>query len=322
MHEHKISTGKASLGQSAYGGRSGCAPAVSIGMPVFNGERSLRAALDSLLEQSFTDFEVIISDNASTDQTESICRDYAARDNRIRYVRQPTNIGVAANFKFVLDEAQGEYFMWAACDDTRSPDFVEVNARFLTANQGYVASTSPNGFEGRSMDKKNLVSFALDGDVCARFDRFFDYCWVSHGIIYSLVRTQILRSCEIIGQSFLAADWAIDLYLASCGKIHRTSDGYTVFGVRGVSNSAGSYKVFRNSLIELPLPFYRLTRYVIGLTGSFPFSQRAKIILILVKLNISSAFNQFLAFLYRYYCAVFKTGTRQDKAGGFNAGNK
>ena len=73
-------------------------PAVSIGMPVYNGERFIRDALESLLAQSFTDFELIISDNASTDTTERICKKYAARDSRIRYVKQSGNIGAALNF--------------------------------------------------------------------------------------------------------------------------------------------------------------------------------------------------------------------------------
>ena len=100
-------------------------PQVSIGMPVYNGEATICEALDSLLAQTFTDFELIISDNASTDGTEAICREYAAQDARIRYVRQVANLGGAANFQFVLDEAVGEYFMWAACDDIREDGFIE-----------------------------------------------------------------------------------------------------------------------------------------------------------------------------------------------------
>ncbi|MHB1620727.1 MAG: glycosyltransferase family 2 protein [Sulfuricella sp.] len=99
-------------------------PKVSIGMPVYNGEKFIFEALDSLIAQTFTDFELIISDNASTDGTEAICREYAARDPRIRYVRQSENRGPVANFQFVLDEAAGKYFMWAAADDEWSPTFV------------------------------------------------------------------------------------------------------------------------------------------------------------------------------------------------------
>lgn len=92
-------------------------PKVSIGMPVYNGGRFIRKALDSLLAQTFTDFELIISDNASTDATQEICMEYAARDNRIGYIRQPINMGGFLNFKFVLEQAKGEYFKWCAADD-------------------------------------------------------------------------------------------------------------------------------------------------------------------------------------------------------------
>lgn len=272
-------------------------PTVSIGMPVYNGERDIREALDSLLAQTFDDFELIISDNASTDGTEALCREYVVRDPRIRYIRQPANLGATANFKFVLDEARGEYFMWAACDDTRSPDFIELNLEFLLAHPAYVASTSPNGFEGRSTDSQDFVSFALDGGLFERFIRFFENCWVSHGIFYALVRTDILRGCEVIGQSFIAADWAIDLYLASKGKVHRVKGGYMISGVKGVSSSSGSFKAFRNDAIELLFPFYRLTRYVIVLAAGMSLGQRIRIISILLKLNLIAA-------LYPLRCAL------------------
>ena len=76
-------------------------PLISVGMPVYNGEAYLRDALDSLLSQTFRDFELIISDNASLDTTEAICREYAGSDSRIRYIRQTENLGAAANFQFV-----------------------------------------------------------------------------------------------------------------------------------------------------------------------------------------------------------------------------
>ena len=99
---------------------------VSIGMPVYNGAKYIREALDSLLSQTYTDFELIISDNSSTDETQSICEEYAFADKRIKYIRQKENIGATKNFQFVLDEAVGEFFMWAADDDVWSENWVEV----------------------------------------------------------------------------------------------------------------------------------------------------------------------------------------------------
>ncbi|WP_407495136.1 glycosyltransferase family 2 protein [Pseudooceanicola sp. MF1-13] len=92
-------------------------PAISIGMPVYNGADFLSEAVHSLLEQTFTDFELIISDNGSTDTTEVICRAFAEQDSRVRYVRQAKNLGAAGNFLFVLSQARAPYFMWAAHDD-------------------------------------------------------------------------------------------------------------------------------------------------------------------------------------------------------------
>jgi len=99
-------------------------PTVSIGMPVYNGAKYIREALDSLLAQTFVDFELIISDNASTDSTPDICREYVGLDARIRYVRQHENLGAAENFKFVLSEAKGACFMWAAHDDEWMEDYL------------------------------------------------------------------------------------------------------------------------------------------------------------------------------------------------------
>lgn len=106
--------------------RSDHTPSVSIGMPVYNGENYISEALDSLLAQTFTDFELIISDNASTDGTQAICEAYARKDGRIRYLRQDKNLGFGNNFEYVLDYSTGKYFMWAAHDDMWAPNWLEI----------------------------------------------------------------------------------------------------------------------------------------------------------------------------------------------------
>lgn len=99
-------------------------PTVSIGLPVYNGEDYLRESLDALLAQTYTDFELIISDNASTDATAEICREYAERDPRIRYVRQEANIGAAPNHNVPAALARGRYFKWASDDDLYRPELL------------------------------------------------------------------------------------------------------------------------------------------------------------------------------------------------------
>jgi len=100
-------------------------PRVSIGLCVWNGEKYLKQALDSLRAQTYENFELIISDNASADKTRKICEEYARGDSRIRYIRQKENIGSFANYDFVRREARGDYFMYASDDDLWDRQFIE-----------------------------------------------------------------------------------------------------------------------------------------------------------------------------------------------------
>jgi glycosyltransferase involved in cell wall biosynthesis len=104
---------------------------ITIGLPVFNGADYLPEAIDSILSQSFGDFELFISDNASDDGTEEICQQYARRDRRVRYLRQTRNVGAAANHNLLVAQDESPYFKWAAHDDVLAPRFLEVAVRVL-----------------------------------------------------------------------------------------------------------------------------------------------------------------------------------------------
>lgn len=106
-------------------------PRVSLGLPVYNGERYLRQAMDAVLAQAFQDFELVICDNASTDATETICRDYAARDPRIRYFRNAHNLGAAPNYNRTFALSRGPYFKWVAHDDLCAPEYLSHAVRLL-----------------------------------------------------------------------------------------------------------------------------------------------------------------------------------------------
>jgi glycosyltransferase involved in cell wall biosynthesis len=99
-------------------------PRINIGMPVFNGEKYLRESIESILNQTYSDFELIISDNASTDRTKEICQKYASKDSRIRYYRNKKNIGGPKNYNRVFALSSSEYFKWAAYDDVLDPNFL------------------------------------------------------------------------------------------------------------------------------------------------------------------------------------------------------
>jgi glycosyltransferase involved in cell wall biosynthesis len=115
-------------------------PKLTIGLPVYNGVDFLEESIESILTQTYKDFELIISDNASTDRTEEICRDYAAMDHRIKYIRQRENMGAARNFNLVFELSTGEYFKWSAHDDVCEPDFLLECVDVLDRNPTVVAA--------------------------------------------------------------------------------------------------------------------------------------------------------------------------------------
>lgn len=262
-------------------------PQVSIGMPVYNGKQFIREALDSLLAQTFTNFELIISDNASTDGTEVICREYEKRDNRIRYVRWLENRGAIVNFKFVLNEAVGKYFMWAACDDTRSIDYLELNCNFLEQNPDYVASTCPTRYEDGSFDQKRMGDGTLQGRRSARISDYFG-CWHANGRFYSLFRSDVLKNNPYISHDYLGSDWSIVLDIVSKGKTKRLDQGYVVLGRSGFSNSGKILKYYRKNFIHFIFPFYELIKSTTKICSYCPISVKTKVYINLLKLNMQA----------------------------------
>lgn len=121
----------------------GKGPLVTVGIPVYNDEKYVAAAIEDILGQTYSNLEIVISDNCSTDGSESICRTYAGKDTRVRYVRQQRNIGPHANFRYLLDHAEGTYFMWAASDDRWEPEFVERLVRSLESDPEAVVAFCP-----------------------------------------------------------------------------------------------------------------------------------------------------------------------------------
>jgi glycosyltransferase involved in cell wall biosynthesis len=115
-------------------------PLLSIGLFVYNGEPFLQETLDSILAQTFRDFELIISDNASTDATQQICESYAAADPRIRYFKNQTNMGAGWNIRRVFSLAAGKYFKWAACDDLYETNFLSTCIDALERDSSYVVA--------------------------------------------------------------------------------------------------------------------------------------------------------------------------------------
>ena len=197
---------------------------VSIGLPIYNAAKYLEESLSSLVAQTHEDLEIVISDNASTDETEEICRRFADLDPRIRYIRQPLNRGAAFNHNFVAAQSTGDYFRWYSYDDRLDPRCVEVCARALDDNPELVLSwpetfvideTSevvdryrtdlPWDNHSPSSRMRSLLSQRAD-------DTLLDRCYP----IYGLMRRTVLRSCMPMG-SFSGSDTVILVEMALRG---------------------------------------------------------------------------------------------------------
>jgi len=200
-------------------------PRVSIGLPVYNGERYLAAALDSLLGQTFADFELIICDNASTDATPDICTAYAARDPRIRYVREPANTGAVRNHNRTIELARGEYFKWAAHDDVYAPEFVERCVQHLDAHPLTVLAFSRSRFIDPDGAPLSDYHHPLDLACPSRHERFLGYVCANHVMVedYGLVRTSVLRKTPLLG-NFVWSDMVLFAELSLYGPFFEVPD--------------------------------------------------------------------------------------------------
>lgn len=176
-------------------------PHVSIGLPVYNGENYLQEALDSLLEQTYTDFEIIISDNASTDRTAEICESFAVRDPRIRYFRNKENLGAGRNYNRVFELARGDYFKWAAHDDLCSPEFLEQCVAVLDRDPSVILCYP----RSKGIDGDGIVTKKIEADpdisMYSPSKRFYQCVCVGHPMVgvFGVIRRSALERTRLIG---------------------------------------------------------------------------------------------------------------------------
>lgn len=184
-------------------------PTLTIGLPVYNGAKTLARALDNLLAQTHSDFVAIISDNGSTDQTAEICLEYAKKDPRIRYIRQSENLVWNENFRAVLMRAESPYFMWMTHDDVWHPEYAERNIQRLEADSEAVCSVSQIVyFELGGGERLSPDTGALTGPPAQRLRDYFlrmDSC----GRLYGVYRTDVLQKSFPAGLRVFGADWLI-----------------------------------------------------------------------------------------------------------------
>lgn len=200
-------------------------PRVTIGLPIYNGQNYLAQTMDSILAQTYRDFELIISDNASTDGTEAICREYAARDGRVRYVRNDENIGASANYNRVFELGQGVYFKWAAHDDLLAPTYLERCVEVLDRNPDVVVAYT----QAKAIDDQGNVVKVYPGkqhfsDPEPR-QRFYEFVLDPHPVVavFGLMRRDVLGRTRLIGK-YAGSDRPLLSELSLLGKFYEVPE--------------------------------------------------------------------------------------------------
>lgn len=248
-------------------------PKISVGLPVYNGEQFLRKRIDSVLDQTFSDFELIISDNASTDSTSIICEEYTKKDNRIRYVRQEKNIGMMPNFYFLLHEAKSDYFVWAAVDDLWNPRFLEKNINALETDKKIVGSISQLTLYDESADifkkekeflKKVGLSYRPHGtySLVGTYEEKIRTCLKKfpYQLFYGVYRTDKLRR-SIIREHFVSDTFAVVLNLLKYGDIYEVNE-VLLYVFPGGTSSKGIFHaalLFNDGFFGVIFPHYPFT---------------------------------------------------------------
>jgi glycosyltransferase involved in cell wall biosynthesis len=199
-------------------------PTLSIGLPVYNGEHFLGEALNALLAQTYRDFELIISDNASTDRTADICRDYAAQDARIRYIRQPVNIGAAPNHNVLVPLARGRYFKWASHDDLYAPTLLQRCVEVLETDPEPVLVHAFDAIIDQRGEIVRTEPYPLDTANPRPSARLRSLLYVPGGNdFYGVIRTEVLRRVDPHG-SYYNADRTLVASLCLQGPFYQVPE--------------------------------------------------------------------------------------------------
>jgi len=228
-------------------------PLVSIGLFVYNGECFLEEALRSILNQTFIDFELIISDNASTDQTGEIAEAYAKRDDRIRYYRSEKNMGAGWNARRVYELATGKYFKWAAADDLLEPDFLRQCVEILESDPDCVlayANTKHVDENGTFIKNYVTPAKAVSKDPVARFREML---LIGHNCypIFGVMRISVLHQLPPQG-IYVSADRVLLARLSLLGRFYEVPEHLFI-------SRRHSRQSVKTRPVRLTQPRFRLT---------------------------------------------------------------
>ncbi len=289
-------------------------PKITIGLPVFNGEHLLREAIDSILSQTFSDFELIIADNASDDSTQKICQEYIKNDKRIQYYRHDENKGWIFNWKFVVRQAKCEYFVYHAADDIWENTFLEKNITILESKKNFIASFCKldsfglgyEHFKSHETDstlskyykktRRNLRELSVYS-ITGNFEEKIKFCF-HKGIfglcLYGVFKTNILK--KTIDNEGTPWDWIVVLDSLRYGDINIIDEilYHRYAGGTSVTNAILRFKQGKYSLNYLFFPRIPFTKWCYEHLGKKIFFQNLDYF---IKLNCSGPIIIFLSLI-------------------------
>ena len=254
-------------------------PLVSIGVPIFNEEKFLEQSLGALEQQTYGNIEILISDNGSTDNTETICRSHLARDQRIIYHRFDSNIGPVANFEYVFKKANGKYFMWAAGHDLWASNYISECVNLLEKNDSGVVAFGTSSWidsAGKDLKKYSGWSDTRGLDVVARY---FTVLWGNMHPILGVIKKEHLNPTPAM--DYVGFDLVMLTFLALKGHFLHANN--TLWSRREFrSESSYKEKLNRYKSKEYGLRRTTLDRY-------FPLAKLpCELIKVVLSANISS----------------------------------
>jgi glycosyltransferase involved in cell wall biosynthesis len=264
---------------------------VSIGLPVFNGGAYLEECLRAILEQTYTDFEIVISDNASTDNTRDICQRFREIDKRVRYIRQEMNLGAAKNYNIVFEHSRGKYFRWAAHDDVILPTYLESCVSEFEADSAcrtvLVYPRTRHFDERTGVSALYSIEFSCDNTsprkrlalaLVGAPETILTKCYP----VFGLMRADVLRTTRLI-QPFISSDKVLLVELMLRGYFReitpclfhrRLHDQTSLNACRSQQEVASWFDPANGG--RFPMPYTRLLLGYLGAVRYAPLGYLAK----------------------------------------------
>lgn len=227
---------------------------ITIGLPAYNGEKTISRTIDSILSQTITNFKLIISDDGSTDDTPKICREYEQKDERIKFIQKDEPHGWIWNFIFLAEKSKTKYFVWIANDDYWDSQFIEKNIEVLETDSEIVCSISDIQLIGSNiknyyLDQKenNLEKIhskfqfvrPIYGTYNEKVKNIIEFNWIIN--LYSIFRSEKLKD-SLIHNNFVSWDFALLLNIAKFGDLHVLDEVLAYRDTEGVTSKKSIIK--------------------------------------------------------------------------------